>query len=279
MSLLYRSQQLNGGHGWGRSRETVDERSMKKFGHPFRKPYEDGDEHRFFLPERQYGEFIVYHRYTHYQGSSHCTTHPCYCYQGGHLCWMCAPLNTTSFYDLKVPIDPERFSELKRILQDECQLSTAQMYNWLSFWMHDIFPKRYSYDTMTPVFFEYRQYTLSDKIRTNYAFMSFLFDLLKTKTNKKKYKELNYGNKASFEIDPSNADRVKIRTLKALLKWSIEVYRQDTYIIGCETSKKHCYSVFTYSSHDDHDRFRKYWKQRFDTCTSKIRAHKTSTTQ
>jgi hypothetical protein len=244
---------------------------MRKFGHPFLKPYEDGDEDRFFLPERTYGEFIVYHRYTHYRGQPHCTAHPCYCYQGGNLCRMCAPLNTTSFYDLEIPIDPERFVQLTRTLKDECQLSTAQIYNWLSFWIHDVFPRRFSHDTTTPVFFQFRQYTLSDKIRTPFSFMSFLLDLLKIKIHKKKYKELNYRSKAPFEIDPSNADRVKIRTLKALLKWSIEIYRHDKYIVGCETHVKHCYSLFTSSCDDDHDRFKKYWKRQYDASVSLVR--------
>lgn len=267
MTLLYRSQQLNGGHGWGRSRETMDERCMKKFGHPFRKPYEDGDEHRYFLPERQYGEFIVYHRYTHYEGQPHCTAHPCYCYQGGNLCWMCAPLNTTSFYDLEVPIDPERFLELTRMLKDECRMSSVKMYNWLSFWMYDIFPKRYSYGLDVPMFFRCRR--LYDKIQTNYAFMSLLFDFVKRKKFIMKYEEFDYDDKASF-VNLSH-DSVNIRTLLSLVKWSIIIYSQNKYIIECQTSKKHCFSVFTYSSHQDHDRFRNMHKQQFDTCVSQIR--------
>lgn len=269
MSLLYRSQQLNKTRS---SRYDLDEVHMKKFGHPFLKPYEDGDEDRFFMPERTYGEFIVYHRYTYYhKGQPHCSARPCYCYQGGNLCRMCAPLNTTSFYDLEIPIDPERFGQLTCMLRDECQMSIAQVYNWLSFWVHDVFSKMFSYGPTTPIFFQYHQYTLSDKIRSPFSFMSFLFDLLNIKTHKKKYKELNYGSKASFEIYPSNTDRVKIRTLKALLKWSIDVYRHDKYIIGCETHVKHCYSLFTSSCDDDHDRFKKYWKRQYDASVSRIR--------
>lgn len=267
MTLLYRSQQLNR----TRSRYDADEAHGKKFGHPFLKPYEDGDEYRFFLPERKYGEFIVYHRYTHYQGQPYCTAHPCYCYQGGYLCPTCAPLNTTSFHDLQIPIDPERFVELTHTLKDECQMSRAQVYNWLSFWVLDVFTKRFSYDSTTPVFFQYCHYSLSDKIRTPFSFMSFLFDLLKKKTHQKKYEELKYGSKASLVIDSSNPERVRIRTLKALLKWSIEIYRKEKYIIGCETHMKHRYSVFTSASHDDHDRFRKYWKQQWDVCISQVR--------
>lgn len=276
MALLYRSQQLNRySSSYGRLSEAerkqqLDEQCIKKYGHPFLKPYEQGDEHRFFLPERAFGEFIVYHRYKHYSGQKTCHAHHCYCYQGGNICKTCAPLNTTSFYDLAVPIDGERFGHMQNILRDDCGMSTIQIYNWLAYWIHDIIPKRYSCDSSTPIFYRlYRRY-ITIKISTPYSFMSFLYEFVSNKHFKKQYKEFRYDTKPSLVNVSDNS--VKIRTVKALFKWSIDIYSHNRYIVRCETclKKGHCGSMFWSSSDIIYDRFSQQWKNRFEACLSQI---------
>ena len=278
MTLLYRSQQLNRSHYSTSSylseeeeQRRLNEKHMKKFGHPFLKPYEPGDEHRFFLPERSYDDYIVYHRYTIYKTQMKCSATLCYCYQSGSICPTCAPLNTSWLFDLKVPLDPERFTTMKTILHRECGLSTAQIYNWLSFWIHDVISKRFSYDVSTPYFFHYRSSTLQDKIRTPYSFMGFLYTFLKNKEFQKRFTDFNFrwGDKPSFER--VSDDVVCIRTVKALVKWSLEVYKHDGYIIQCRTNYRKYISMFTRSSHQDYDCFSRRLKKQFDVCLHQIR--------
>lgn len=269
MTLLYRSQRLNQDYGWGRRRETVDDLHMKKFGHVFDKPYEVGDEHLFFCPEKQHDGYIVYHRYKHYEGKPTCYAYACYCHQGGNICSVCAPLNTTSFLDIKVPIDVERFMSMKNILRDECHMTKDQVYNWLSFWLYDILPKRYSHQR--PIFFYYYRSSFYNQISTPYSFLSFLYNFVSKRQFKKKYGELAYDTKPSF-LKISD-DRVQIRTLKALFKWSIEVYSQNRYIIDFDTqmNRRKSFTVFRCSSDSQHDRSSRRWKQIFDTCVVQIR--------
>lgn len=254
-------------------RRRLDEECMKKYGHPFLKPYETGDEHRFFLPERSCGAggYMVYHRYKHYEGQTTCHAYLCYCSQGGRICPTCAPLNTTTFFDLDVPLDVERFLHMKRVLQEECRMSDTQIYNWLSFWMRDVIPKRYSHDLSTPIFFSYCVYSLRQKIDTPYSFMSFLYEFVHKKHFKKGYGEFMYDQKASF-VKVSH-DSVKIRTVKALIKWSIDVYSHNSFIIRCETcvKKGRCSSVFWHSSDAQYDRSLQQWKKRFKACITQIR--------
>lgn len=247
----------------------VDKACMKKYGHPFLKPYRDGDEHRLFLPMRQFGTFIVYHRYACYKGQRHCHAHPCYCYQNGRICKDCAPLNTTVFYDLHVPIDPERFSEMKHVLMHECRLSMIQIYNWLSFWLHDVFPKRFSYEETTPIFFHYTDTWIYEYTQTSYRFMFLLYDFLKKKTFQKIYIDLRYNHKPAFVVH--SRDSVCIRTIMALMKWSLEVYGTDRYITSCQTQMRKYYTVFTTSYDETHDCFSRYWKKMFDVCVSQVR--------
>lgn len=275
MSLLYRSQQLNHlNDTWSESESgrRLDEECIKKFGHPFLKTYEPRDEDRFFLPERSSNGYMVYHRYHHYEGQTTCYVHLCYCSQGGNICLTCRPLNTTTFCDLDVPLDVERFIRMKTILQEECGMSHEQMYNWLSFWIHDIIPKRYDHDVSTPIFFRfmYRNHLVS-KTQTPYSFMSFLYDFVNTKCFLKKYREFMYNNKPCFLV-VSN-DSVQIRSLKALVKWSIDVYSHNQYIIRCETSvkRRRCYSVFWTSGDTRYDRSVRRWKEHFRTCVTQIR--------
>lgn len=272
MSLLYRSQMLN--QSWDSYRPSEEERRrrldnthMKKFGHPFLKTYEVGDEHRVFLPERVYDTYIVYHRYTWYTGNTTCFAGHCYCYLHGDICTDCRPLNTTSLYDLSVPIDPERFHQMVQMMKHECHMSMIQIYNWFSFWIHDIFPKRYSYTSSTPMFYLFRHF---DEIKTPYSFFSFLWTFITKREFTKRYTDFTYDDHKQCFVKTSSTT-VRIRTLKSLIRWSLEVYSRDMYITHCQTSFKRKSSVFTVSSEcTTYDRYRQYVKTTFDKCVDEI---------
>jgi hypothetical protein len=259
MTLLYRSQDLNPVSRHHR-RKTVDDYHVKKFGHPYAKPYEDGDHERVFLPERQPHGLIVYHRYQRINDTPFCKAYACNCAHWGPLCRRCRPLNTTFFQDLEIPIDTDRFSDMQKMLRD-IGMSPPQQYNWMSFWVHNVFPSQYSSlneDKKSPIFFT----DPPDSIRTSFHFMQTVYVFLQKKHHTRDYE------KDDFET--ISVESVRIRTYKALIKWSLESYTQDQSIYRCDTNYDECYSEFT-SSHDEtYDRYKKMMKKKFTECIKEI---------
>jgi hypothetical protein len=97
-----------------------------------------------------------------------------------------------------------------------------------------------------------------------------LYEFVDKKHFKKGYGELMYDMKPSFVKISDNS--VKIRTIKALIKWSLDVYAHNQYIIKCETSTKRgrFHSVFWTSSDTQYDRSVQKWKEMFQTCVAQI---------
>jgi hypothetical protein len=180
-------------------------------------------------------------------------------------------LNTTHVDGLDVPIDPERFNELKHMLTSRVGLTSVQVYNWLCFWIFQIIPKipkiyeMYDIDSSTPCFFMYRR--VYDKIRTPSALMIFLFTFIKNNI------PFNYIDHTSC-FKKHSSHEVRLSTFQGLVEWSFEVYKRGDFIVGCSTSpleRDHLQSVFTSSSDPQYDHFQVKIKKAFHTCLEEIR--------
>lgn len=258
------------------SNPNLDAYCIRKYGHPYRKPYEEGDDTKLFLPSRAFGTFVVYNRYKTCSpeqgdgGRRYVHAYGCYCYQGANICTDCRPLNTTHVYGVDVPMDPERFSELKNMVTSRVGLTSVQFYNWVCFWIFQIIPKRHHTDSSTPIFFMYRR--LYDKLRTPYALMFFLFTFIKNNIHTKAYADLNYiDHKSCFAKHSSH--EVRLSTFGALVKWSLQVYTRGDFMTECRTplGRHRHHSIFTSSSDPQHDQFHTMMKNAFHTCLTEIR--------
>jgi hypothetical protein len=169
-----------------------------------------------------------------------------------------------------VPMDPERFGQLKHMLTSRVGLTSVQCYNWLCFWIFQIISKipkiyeMYDIDSSTPCFFMYKRFY--DKIRTPYALMFFLFTFIKNNI------PLNYIDHTSWSQKQSSHE-VRLSTFRGLVEWSFEVYRRGDFIVGCSTPLGHHnhHSIFTSSSDPQHDHFHVKIKKAFHTCLEEIR--------
>lgn len=101
------------------------------------KDWEEGDEHLLVRPERDYTSRVFFYKRYVRLGDSACPVR-CGCsyvYCGFSLCPNCASLNTTIFYGMSVPINPDDWRVLKDVMTTTHLWSDKQLYEWAAFWV------------------------------------------------------------------------------------------------------------------------------------------------
>ena len=128
------------------------------------KDWEEGDEQLWVDPERDCETGLFrYKRYVRYKNTACPVRCACGCY-GTSLCPMCEGLNTSVFYGMDVPLNPEDWGGLRAVLTGTHLWSDGQVYGWLSFWIKCVSCKRL-------VFFDH------ERVNTH-GFFQYLYDFV-----------------------------------------------------------------------------------------------------
>lgn len=197
----------------------IDRDYMRKYGHPFEKPYCEEDVGAYVFPERDnlcgYG-LMLYKRYQASRDKTHCWMSFCSCNPyDGQLCTKCQELNTSDFYGLKVPLCPEDMTALYEIFAKE-GWKVPQVYQWVHFWIRE-YGKYVDCRIKKFVFWHYMDQSV-------HKFFRYLFDFVKAVTNHDRgpYISYHWDIRPNFIVDGPRSAKVKMPD--AALKLSMEVY-------------------------------------------------------
>jgi hypothetical protein len=201
----------------------VDEMYMRKYGHPFNKPYRVEDVDAYVFPERDTlcGKgMMLFKRYKASGDKTHCWMSFCECNHYGRLCAKCRELNTSDFYGLEVPLCPEDMTALYQILAEE-GWKVPQVYQWLHFWVRE--HGKFLDSRVTKfVFWRYDKFSIFGMGGSIHKFFRYLFDFVKAGNYKYPYQKYKRCNKPGFVANgPRSAE---VNTGDAALKMSMEVY-------------------------------------------------------
>lgn len=159
---------------------------------------------------------------------------------GGYICARCAPLNTTRFLDVDVPLCPEDWEVLKsRLIGDE-GWRERDLYNWIVFWKEQ-------YQSRKLVFFEWR--SIREKCRLgDFGFFRVIFDFVSHRLYKKGFSSFDYiygtfyNERRTGTFEKLDNETVRIKDFYSCLKHSIRVYT-DHRLLAVATTKYRSYSI------------------------------------
>lgn len=133
--------------------------------------YDEVDQRKLLLePHRDISGIFLYKTYDEKEA----LLLPCSCNDYGMMCEDCEVLNTSYFYGLKVPLNPEDFNEWKHFFLKEHQWTEENWYNWLSFWIRQL-DNRHSYHQRL-IFFSDEKFMYM----SNHNFFYYLFNFTKS---------------------------------------------------------------------------------------------------
>lgn len=149
-------------------RDSLDKNNLSRNGHLFCKTYDEQDEKLLLEPHRDYSGVFLYKRYKTYDGKESLLV-PCHCNHYSSMCQYCEVLNTSSFHDLEIPLNPDDFYTWKQFFLKEHKWTEENLYNWFSFWIRQI-KNRYSNEEEL-IFFSYNKFYYMSL----YSFFYYLF--------------------------------------------------------------------------------------------------------
>uniref|UniRef100_A0A6C0K0N0 Uncharacterized protein n=1 Tax=viral metagenome TaxID=1070528 RepID=A0A6C0K0N0_9ZZZZ len=203
---------------------SVDRDYIKKYGHPFEKPYRQEDVDAYVFPERDTlcgNGMMLYHRYKASGDKTFCWMSFCACNHYGRLCAKCRELNTSYFHGLEVPLCPEDMTDLHRILAEEEGWRVSQIYQWLHFWIQE-HGKFLDHRVTKFVFWRYDKFSIFGMGGSIHKFFRYLYCFVKNGNYKYPYQKYKRCRKPSFV--PDGPQSAEVNTADAALKLSMEVY-------------------------------------------------------
>ena len=115
-------------------KDSLKKNNLTRDGHLFMKTYDEQDETLLLEPHRGYTGIFLYKKYKSYDKKESLLVE-CSCAHYGNLCKYCVVLNTSSFHDLEIPLNPEDFHTWKQFFLKQQKWKEVNLYNWLSFWL------------------------------------------------------------------------------------------------------------------------------------------------
>lgn len=263
----------------------LDEKSLEKYGHKWYKEYEDGDEHRAVFPERDSlcgNNIFLYHRY---KISSNliwgCEMHDfirrgydvnkryvymtfCHCNHYGNLCSDCKTLNTTDYLGLSVPLCPEDFMFLQKMVSQHLQWNDLIFYGWLEFWITEYTKYRYNYSRQLK-FWNFKKF----RYMSLHQFFRYLFQYIK---------EYRYKYTSFYKMKPMmrkvSDQSAHVRSGDAVIKLSIEIFQENQQISDIKRTKNRKWDCISWIPIDYDAIFKKMLnliKPNFDLCVDQIK--------
>lgn len=136
------------------------------------KDWEDGDEHLLVSPERDYATRVFFYKRHVRIGDKACPVRCGCAFLTFSLCHDCASLNTTDFYGLNVPLNPEDWRVLWGVMTATHLWSDKQLYEWAAFWSKCAESRRIT--TKQLVFFRHDKFS---RLCTH-EFFQYLYDFV-----------------------------------------------------------------------------------------------------
>lgn len=196
----------------------MDRDYMRKYGHPFKKPYREEDVGAYVFPERDNlcGKgLMLYRRYEASKDKTYCSMSFCSCNHYGKLCAKCLELNISDFYGLEVPLCQEDTTFLVRHLVKE-GWKVPQVYQWLDFWVrkHGKYP---DYRVTKFVFWHYDSFGMGGSV---HKFFRYLFNFVR----EEKYKSSPYRWEKNPSFISDGPRSAMVNTVDVTLQLSMRVY-------------------------------------------------------
>lgn len=248
--------------------DSLDDNNITAGGHLFQKTFQEGDDKLLLEPHQHYNGLFLFKKYRRNHDGTALLTQ-CDCHYWGLMCKDCIVLNTTFFYNLQVPLNPQDFEKLETFFLQEQKWTHANLYNWLCFWIREVSHRWTTFAGETElVFFRYEKF-----IRKNpHKFFYYLFDFvvnkrLVLKEDPDKYKPL-FINLNGGVIRDCNTnqktmpDCLVIKTGDAMIRLSCKIYGNGGRVSSISTKIKNSFSVicFTYQNDPFRDQFSFYQK-------------------
>lgn len=270
-----------------RPHSRLDDRWKQKYGHGWYKVYEDGDEDRPVFPERDTlcGKgMILYHRYKKIQprigSDEHVYMTVCPCNHYGNLCRDCRPLNTTTYEGLEVPICPEDFMEMKRIVfEADRGWTPTRWFAWLDLWI-TILENRRTGRGERAVFFDYAKFSVCSSYSTPHRFFRYILEFIQ----KKRWSQAScdWGRSPQGTVRPLalhlSDTETAVRSGDAMLRWTLLMYAQGRSVRSMHTDRNHRrrgrWTRLRWTSLDETpilDRMCLPWMSLYSTCMASIR--------
>lgn len=199
---------------------------MNRPSHLLEKQVQPGDNQLLVEPHRDEGSgLFLYKTYHNYGGGiAFLVSHTCDCH--GHMCEDCKKLNTSSFHDLEVPLNPTDWEILQDLFLEGLHWTEHQLYHWLVFW------KKMAQRRETRFFLWNTYIPMSE-----YWFFSFLFRFIHS------------GNVWQKNIIYPSVNKKEITTEcgYTMIRISLGIYKKGGHILGIRQLDHHTNKFIMYS--------------------------------
>lgn len=210
-------------------RDSLNKNNLTRDGHLFMKTYDEQDEKLLLEPHRGPSGVFLYKKYKSYDKKESLLVE-CECDHYGGMCKYCVVLNTSSFHDLEIPLNPEDFHTWKMFFLEQQKWTEENLYDWFSFWL-DQLENRWStlshYKRL--VFFSYRKFFHMSK----YNFFYYLFQFttsgkvfLKDPPKKQPLQVDIKGNVIRNKNQNVKPNHIAIITGDAMFRFTYKLYKE-----------------------------------------------------
>lgn len=222
-------------------KDSLNKKNLSRDGHLLHKTYDEQDDKLLLQPHRTSSGLFIYKRYKSYDKKDS-FLRDCYCDHYGRLCQYCEVLNTSCFYDLEIPLNPEDFKTWKQFFLKQQKWTEENLYNWFSFWLHQL-KNRWNMMVRSNrlVFFDYDKFFQMN----NHNFFYYLFQfttscqvLMKDPPNKQPLPvDMNGGvvRKPNKNIK-TKLNHVAIITGDAMIRFTYQLYKGGGRVADVKTS-------------------------------------------
>lgn len=230
---------------------------FSKHGHLLRKNYEEGDDKLLLEPHRDNSGVFVYKKYKTYNHKESFLL-DCSCDYYGTLCDHCEVLNTSSFYDLTIPLNPEDFQLWKQFFLQKEKWSEENLYNWFSFWILQFENRWYGYyHNKQLVFFSYDKFFYMDRHKFFYYLFQFTTRGEVFSCDPFHQQPLPVGVNGGVIKKPNQKrkrNHIAIRTGDAMFRFTYKLYKSGGRVNSIESSRTSIIG-FTYEKDARKDTF------------------------
>lgn len=238
-------------------KDSLKKNNLTKCGHLFKKTFREGEDDKLLLePHRDHDGVFIYNRYKNYVKDDALLV-PCSCNHYGKMCQYCIVLNTSDYYGMDVPLNPEDFETMKKIFLKDQGWTENNFYSWLEFWIKTLENKRWTGDyTKEFVFLRYRKFFYKSTHQIFYYIFQFITSkkvfLIDPENRKPLPVDVNGGViKKPHQGQKTLKDCVAIITGDAMIRLSYHLYKKSGRVVSYLTNINNTYTVVHYTYKKD----------------------------
>lgn len=237
-------------------RDSHDSNNISDGGHMFCKTFQEGDDKLLLEPHRDCSGIFLYKRYKQYTHNGSALLRRCPCNHYGELCQYCIVLNTSDFYGLEVPLNPEDWGKMKDFFLKNQKWTEKYLYYWLLFWIKKIEDRWSSKKRL--IFFSYDKFFRMNTHAFFYYMCKFIIDEKVLAYDPPRHKPCKVDKDGHVVKYPTQQIALHecraIITCDAMIRLSFRIYKKGGHITSTTTIPSYRgggKSIIRYSNHID----------------------------